>query len=120
MSKVVQAVNAMLSNPEKITGVHENDNEYYFEYNGKFKWSIRQGENGSILLYFYPGDESFTYLANVHPSEWGEVKMVVYRDSEIGTREARASFAELLKAVQEKLYGVDALLDEIIKDDNSW
>lgn len=117
MSKIVQAVNAMLSNREKIAKVCENEDEYYFVYGDKYKWSIRRGEGGAILLYFYPGEESFQYLSTTHPADWSDVKFVVYKDADIGTKEAKASFLELLNVVQEKLYGVDAMLDEIIKED---
>jgi len=44
--------------------------------------------------------------------------MVVYKDSEIGTREARASFTELYSLLTEKVYGVDEVLDDIIADDD--
>jgi hypothetical protein len=117
MSKVVQAVNAMLSNPEKIDKVIENDEEYYFLYNKKYKWSIKDNVD-KIFLYFYPTNVSFDYLATTHPTEWASsIKFVIYIDTDIGTREAKASFRDLLATIKEKLYGVDKLLDEIIDDD---
>ncbi|MHA4866793.1 hypothetical protein ACXZ1M_03745 [Duganella sp. PWIR1] len=117
MSKIVQAVNAMISNPEKITDVVENDDEYFFLYNNKFKWSIRDSDSG-IIIYFYSVNISIRELAGFDDSDWYGFKgMVVYKVTDIGTKEAFSSFQDLYNLVKEKLYGVDAMLDEIIKDD---
>ena len=43
--------------------------------------------------------------------------MVTYDTSQIGTKEAKASFAELYGILEEKLHGVDDVLDDILKDE---
>ena len=40
MTKIVQAVNAMISNPDKIKSVIPNGQEFFFIYKDKYKWSI--------------------------------------------------------------------------------
>ena len=42
--------------------------------------------------------------------------MVTYKDTEIGTKEAKASFAELHTLIKERVYGVNDVLDDIISD----
>lgn len=116
MSKIVQAVNAMISNPDFITDVQQNGGEYFFLYRGKYKWSITRREDNEHLLFFYPGNEPLDVLAMMEGSDWENVPMVTYRDAEIGTREAKASFAELYTLAKERLYRVDDVLDDIISD----
>lgn len=116
MSKIVQAVNAMISNPDKITKVLKGNDEYFFLYRDKYKWSIRgDNENGHVLFY-YPGSETLEELAATGGSEWGAVDMVVYKDADIGTKEAKATFAELLSLIRERVFGVNLVLDDIIGD----
>ena len=115
MSKIVQAVNAMITNADLITPVIQNDNEFFFVYRGKYKWSISKRED-EHLLWYYPSDDSIESLAIYDGQDWVDTPMVTYRDSEIGTREAKASFAELYTLVKERLYGINAMLDDIISD----
>lgn len=115
MSKIVQAINAMISNPRFISNVIRADKEeIYFLYKGKYKWSIAHRDEGYYLFY-YPGDDSIQNLAD---EPWNpQIPIVVYKDTDIGTKEAKASFAELYTVVVEKVFGVDAVLDDIIGDD---
>lgn len=115
MSKIVQAVNAMITNADWITPVIQNGNEFFFVYRGKYKWSI-SNRNGEHLLWYYPGNEMIESLASFDGPEWEDTPMVTYRDLEIGTREAKASFAELYTLVKERLYDVNVVLDDIISD----
>lgn len=119
MSKIVIAVNVMLSNPKKISEVIETPigAEIFFRYDRKHKWSIIESGNGSHTLIYYPGPQALEYLAQLDPDEWGNVKMVSYRAEDIGTREALSSFAELYSVVKEKLFGMDEVLDDIIDSD---
>lgn len=116
MSKIVRAVNAMLSNSQYITEVSVNESEYFFLYKAKYKWSIRNGADSSISLWFYPGSESLADLINVRDHEWEHVPMVHYSDKEIGTKEAKSSFNELYNLIKEKIFGIDSVLDDIISD----
>jgi hypothetical protein len=124
--KIIQAVNAMISNAEKISninlvkwGVDDSKPEYYFVFDMKFKWSIMREADSETdyRLFFYPQeDETIEDLINVHPEEWSSKdNYIVYRSAEIKTKEAKESFSELYKLVQTKRLNVDVLLDEIIK-----
>ena len=105
MSKIVQAVNAMIANPQFITQVIKGDDELFFLYKRKYKWSIAKRED-SCFLWFYPGDETLEQLASYGSSDWSNgVPMVTYKDTEIGTKEAKASFAELHTLIKERVYG---------------
>jgi len=117
MSKIVQAVNSMISNPELISKVVEAGTEIFFLYKNKYKWSMRRRDD-SHYLWFYPGNESLETLAAYSELGWEEETptMVVYHDAKIGTKEARASFAELYTLLKEKLYGIDEVLNDIISD----
>jgi hypothetical protein len=116
MSKIVQAVNAMISNPRLITQVLQNGTEFFFLYRNKYKWSISRRSDGEHWLWYYPGSESLEQLSGFENYEWEETPMVTYKDSEIGTKEAKASFAELYTLVKERLYKVNDVLDDIISD----
>jgi hypothetical protein len=115
MSKIVQAVNAMISNPDNITKVLKGNDEYFFSYKDKYSWSMSRREDEHVL-WFYPNITHIEELASYEGHEWEDVNMVTYKDSEIGTREARASFAELFTLLKEKVFGVNKVLDDIISD----
>jgi hypothetical protein len=117
MSKIVQAVNAMISNPKFISNVKEGGHEIFFIYKNKYIWSIKN--DGSVHhLWYYPGSLSLDRLIELATREigWDEVMMVHYSDADIGTKEAKASFSELFTLIKEKLYGVNDMLDDIISD----
>lgn len=111
--KIIQVINTMISNSEKISNVLKNDSEYFFLYNKKHKWSIKQNSDG-YLLFFYPTESyNIEQLANL--VEWNNFnEIVTYKSDEIKTREATESFSELYQIVSEKLYGIDDIFDEII------
>jgi len=119
MSKIVQAVNAMISNKVQITNVIKNreNNEVFFLFKNKYKWSISEAD-GKYFLFFYPGSESIQDLARVAPHEWENHEMIRYSAAELGTKEAIQSFAELFTILTEKAYGIDGVLDDIIGDVN--
>ena len=121
--KIVQAVNAMIANREKISSVtpgFANEKEYFFLYDGKYKWSIIETSNGQKDLYrlfFYPGAQSLAELAGIADFEWNQFgQMVSYSTDDLGTREARSTFAELYRIVRERESGIDLVLDDIIGD----
>lgn len=116
MSKIVQAVNAMISNPSQITSVMKNGKELFFLYKGKYKWSIGKNDQNEYYLYFYPGREEIQHLAHYEPSDWEGTPMVSYSDTDIGTKEATSTFAELYTQIKERVYGVNQVLDDIIAD----
>lgn len=119
MSKIVVAVNVMIMNPEKITSVIHGsyEDEVFFLYDKKHKWSLFKKDD-NIILSYYPGANSLELLASISPENWGpDIDAVVYNSKEIGTKEAKASFNELYTLLQGKKYGMDEILDEIIASD---
>lgn len=115
MSKIVRAVNSMILNPSKISNVSVVDEEYFFMYDGKYKWSIKHYVS-DYLLYFFPEDETIDNLVKYiesKPSEYPDY--VFYNSDDLKTREAAESFGELYLIVKEKLYGLDKILDDIIE-----
>lgn len=116
MNRIVQAVNAMVSNSELITSVVNSNRETFFLYKGTYKWSIRSDSDEDYILWFYPGNGRIEDLASIEDGNWEGVPMVVYKTAELGTREAIASFSDLYAVVKEKAYGMDSVLDDIISD----
>ena len=114
MSKIIQAVNAMISNKEQITQASQGSQEFFFLYKNKYKWSIRRDSGGDYILWYYPGTESILDLAQLHDQDWENVPMVAYKTKDIGTKEAHSSFAELYGIVKERIYGMNDVLDDII------
>jgi len=119
MSKIVRAANAMVSNSDKIGDVKKTENEYFFLYNDKYKWSISYSSvDRSYALFYYPGDASIEMLAAKSPDEWQNYNEYVrYSSKDLNSKEANETFSELFRIIEEKAYGVDKILDDIIKDD---
>lgn len=118
MSKIVQAVNAMIANPDLISDVRwGSGGELFFHYKNKYKWSMASKDAGDYMLWFYPGDVPLNQLSTYEGHDWEGVPMVTYKSSEIGTKEATASFSELFGLLTERVHGVNEVLDDIIKGD---
>lgn len=117
MSKIIQAVNAMISDSDKIGLVIKgsSDNEYFFIFDKQYKWSLFFDSEDYYLKYF-PGNSSLESIANNSDA----YNSVLYSTSKINTKEARESFNELYTIVQEKLYGVDKVLDDIISSSTDF
>jgi len=119
MSKIVVAVNVMIVQKDKITNVINGgtEGELFFVYDKKHKWSMMPSSDGHTLFY-YPGSATLTSLASIPTEEWDDsIDMVIYRSKDIGTIEARQSFAELYAELKQKKFGMDKVLDEIISSD---
>ena len=120
MNKIVTAVNKMIENQKKITSVlyssSAGDNhEYFFLYDNKYKWSILQADPSNFNLFYYPGEKTtIDQLASLNYIE--DNNYVVYKTSEIKTREATESFSELFTIVSSRLFGMDDVLDSIINE----
>lgn len=116
MSKIVQVVNAMISNKEKITNVIPNNREYFFLYDKKYRWSISPLEDENYNLFLYPSsNESTNELALKEDHEWAFYNLIRYTTKEIKTKEAYESFHELYQTVSEKSYGIDGIFDDILR-----
>lgn len=117
MSKIVQAINAMIISDDLITNVTTayNQSEIFFIFNGKYKWSLVQSSNDALALHYYPTDLSIEDLASIPEDSWDSFTDIVsYRSDELGTKEAKESLAELFTTLKEKRFGMDETLDEII------
>ncbi len=119
MSKIVQAINVMLQCPENISTVTPSTalpQEFYFLYKD-YKWSILYNETADEYnLYFYPGPVPLEDLATLVPPDTDTVASVRFGSKDIGTKEAYSSFQELYQTIKSKLYQVDEVLSDIIKD----
>lgn len=117
MSKIIQAVNSIISNSNLIGKVLFGfNNELFFTYKNKYKWSIRRQEDGNYSLWFYPSEMSIEELATIQNEEWENVPLMHYSTKDLATKEAFASFEELYRIAKEKVFGMDKVLDDIIKD----
>jgi hypothetical protein len=113
MHKIVAAVNSMIGNSSLISHVIKSDEELFFIYDEKFKWSISKKDGGEFFMHYYPGQQTLEQLA--FHTNWGEFNdFITYSTRDIKTKEARESFGELYQTVQTKLYGIDDVLDYII------
>lgn len=120
MSKVIKAINAMVSHENQIGPVLRGDEggELFFMYGGKHKWSIIRNQKNEYYLHYYPGGQDIKQLASWPEEAWHDFsEMVSYNTRDLGTKEAYDSLSELYTIVQEKLFGMDKVLDEIIGDD---
>ena len=117
MAKIVQVINAMITNEKDISNVIENNEEYYFLYNQSHKWSIRKkpedDEDGYSIHYYPDKDDTLEGLAST--KDWLSKKYVTYKSQDIKTREADETFRELYQLVSNKIYGIDDIFNEIIK-----
>lgn len=128
MSKIVEAVNAMIKNNSLIKDVtlfteqidqYMKTYTYYFKYKS-YIWSIEESayaQSGGYDLVFYPGFSNVAdiikYIENKGMTEEDYVK---YESSAIKTVEADESFSELYRIIKGKLHDVDKVLDDIIAD----
>ena len=116
MTKIVQAVNAMISNPDKIKSVIPNGQEFFFIYKDKYKWSILKNQQDDYILFYYAETMDLEEIVNLNNNNWQQLNFVKYAVSEIRTREAVESFSELYIVVSEKAYGIDEMFKDIIAD----
>ena len=123
MSKIIEAINVMISNHESIDQVYQGAyaGEVFFRYAKRHKWSILKNDSGDYYLSYYSGKHSLEEMAKWPDEAWHEFDgMVSYNSKDLGTKEARDSLRELHALVKEKVFGMDAVLDDIIKSDRTW
>ncbi len=117
MSKVVKAINSMITNDSKISNVIKSGDELFFLYDKKHKWSMGYVEDRGYFLHFYPSTvHTIEEISSI--SSWDSVSFVTFKSEDINTREATETFKELYQILQGKLYGIDDVLNEIIGDGN--
>tara|TARA_R110002020_G_scaffold437327_3_gene647542 strand:- start:2061 stop:2435 length:375 start_codon:yes stop_codon:yes gene_type:complete len=119
MSKIIRAVNVMISHDDLITDATQGylNTEIFFLYDEKYKWSLVKGSDGQIVsLNYYPQDIPLSVLASFSDDDWSNNNdYVTYIPKDLGGREAKESMAELFRVVSEKLYGMDDVLNDIIE-----
>lgn len=116
--KIVQVINSMISNQNKITHVLRKGREFFFLYDNKHKWSVIKAEKTEdYYVHFYPTDHmTIDQLAEY--DDWPEFShFVTFSTIDIKTTEALESFRELYQIVGSKLYGLDEIFDQIIGTD---
>jgi hypothetical protein len=117
MSKIIQVVNIMISNSEKISNVlTSNNSEFYFVYNNKYKWSIVKNSDETIRLFLYP-DENKTLEELAYDTDFSFYnKIITYSSVEYKSKEATESFNELYNIISSKVLGADNILDDILNE----
>ncbi|MEJ2076321.1 MAG: hypothetical protein P8X79_23015 [Reinekea sp.] len=122
MSKIVKAINVMVSNPNLVTNVIKgaNSTECFFLYDRKHSWSILKRHDGHYRLAYYPGKPDLEQLASIPDEQWDtfDVTEVTYTSADLATKEATESMSDLYSLVNEKVYGMDDVLDDIIDSDS--
>jgi hypothetical protein len=119
--KIVSAANAMIATRDRITNAvpGTSGNEIFFLYDQKHKWSISKIANDEYNLFYYPGSQTINELASWPDDAWYEfAPMIRYNTKEIGTKEAKETFSELYRIVNENLFGINEVLDDIISKAN--
>lgn len=123
MSKFIRAINVIISNPKKITNAisKERNNEYYFLYDGKHKWSVRKDDEDEYFVYYYRSKRTLQDFANLDAQGWTNAhgEYITYSSKELKTRESLESMQELLHIVKEKTLGMGDVLDDIIASDEN-
>ena len=113
MAKIIEVLNSMISKNDRITNVIKSDQEYFFIYDNKYKWSIVKDNNENYFIHFYP-DDSRTIEEIRNISDWSNYNFVTYSTSDLKTQEAIETFRELYQVVSDKVYGLDDIFDDII------
>lgn len=119
MSKIVRAVNSMVSQKDKISNVLKKGEEYFFLFEDKYKWSVLNNKSkASYMVYYYSGDQSLQDLATMDDIYWENFEeYIVYSSEDIKTVEANETFSELYMLVKEMAFGINKVLDDIIGEE---
>lgn len=70
-------------------------------------------------MLYYSGNQDISTLASIPDEYWQEenIKSVSYNSKDLGTVEAKESMRDLFDIVNEKVYGIDDVLNDIINSD---
>ncbi len=126
MSKIVAVVDAMSSNPDKITRVINLNSHWFFLYDGKYAWCIQNRDSeGQIRYLLYFIKVAGRFVVN-DPKQFEIVsrqdvnslvkhgEAIEYDSNEVGSNQALHSFRTLYSAVKEKGIGLAKVFDEIL------
>ena len=114
MNKIILAINSMIQNSDKIFNVSVLNNEYFFNYKG-YIWGILESKKGYILTY-YPAYSTVIDLIN-QIEYLDNVVSINYNSDGFKNQEDIESFRDLYLIVNEKVYDLDKVLDDIIEND---
>lgn len=123
--KIVQVINTIISNKEKITEIKVDNKEFYFLYNNKTKWSVEKTYDDyreDYIVNFYPDDPD-----NIVPSDLDDIisdkgfgiltNFASYSARDLGTVEAYETFKDLFDILFDRIYGINDTFDSILADD---
>lgn len=112
--KIILVINSMISRNNLITDVSKDSQDvFYFVFDRKHKWTMYYDESDdNFKLVIYP-DPTKT-IDDIKNIDINNLAHVAYQSKEFRTIEAKESFRELYKLIQEKLYNVDDAFDEIL------
>ncbi|OXB20234.1 hypothetical protein B0A80_19245 [Flavobacterium tructae] len=120
--KIVLVINAMITNKEKISNILLDQQEIYFLYNNKYKWSIEKVvENWSnqYELNFYPKNPDAIVEDDlediIYKKRHGSIlNVATYSTSDLKGTETYESFKELYQLLIDKFYGIDDMFEDIL------
>jgi hypothetical protein len=117
MTKIVSAVNVMISNKNAIGNIKRSHGAFYFIYDKKYKWSIHPVKKSQdYVLFFYPGTVSLDTIMEMDVEDWNTFdEYIMYKTDEIKAPEAKKVFTELFTILKERQFGLDNILNDIIE-----
>lgn len=119
MSKLIRVINKIIENQDKILKVFKYQKELFFEYKNYY-WSLDKTDDEQYKLFHYPNySDDLEHLFNRnYGNHWENVSMVTYNSEELSQNEALQSFEELYRILDDKIFGIDKVFDDILNDDN--
>jgi len=119
MEKILEAIKSIIRNSGKISEVNVSqespNDEYFFLFANKYKWSVLKDSQGVYRLYYYLIPELSIQDIAAIPVEALEVtQFVAYSSKEYANSEVL--FKELFELVKNKHKNIDVVLDDIIKE----
>ncbi|MRX70289.1 hypothetical protein SAMN06265349_101709 [Flavobacterium resistens] len=120
--KIVLVLNTIIAQREKISNVIPEENEFYFLYDNKYKWSIKKilGDwDDEFIVDFFPDAKNEIIPDTIDQiasnRKWGiKVNYARYSTKEIGTKEAYETFKDLYDILFNVVYGIDDIFNDII------
>jgi len=113
--KIVKVIRAIINNPQNISDILRDKAEIFFEYRGKYKWSISKTEEGEYYLHlYYKGDMNLQELSDF--TDWENYSYDSFTSTELEAF-GDGIMEELYTILDHKDSGVDDIFDDIISDD---
>jgi len=114
--KIIKVIRAIINNPQNISEILRLRAEIYFEYKGKYKWSVSKGEDSEIYLHlYYQGNMTLEELSTF--SDWENYGYTTYTSTDLEEHEDGGVLDELYVTLDNRESGIEAIFDDIIDDD---